>query len=140
MKLSLGFTLIELMIVIVIIAIIAAIAIPSYQSYVRRADESRSMQEIQRMVVLLERYKARNFSYRNFNEAPNVVSRYNISIFDANGNALTSTSTNGRTWAILATTTDPQNFNLLLTSTGVRCKNKTSFSTYTGCGTGSESW
>ena len=135
---SKGFTLIELMIVVVIVAILAAIAIPSYQSYVRRANENRAMQEVQRMATLLERYKARNFNYKNFNESANTINQYSITITDTSGNAL---STTGQTWAIKAETTDAKNYTLLLTSTGVRCKNKTTANVKnTTCGTGSESW
>lgn len=136
-----GFTLLELMVVVVIIAILAAIAIPSYQAYIRRANESRAMQEMQRMATLLERHRTRNFNYANFNDTANTISQYTVSITDGNGVALTDASANRQTWAITATTSDSRNYNLLLTSTGVRCKNKTSFNTFNGCGTtGSESW
>ncbi|WP_269913780.1 type IV pilin protein [Acinetobacter sp. HY1485] len=145
---SRGFTLIELMIVVVIVAIIAAIAIPSYQEYIRRTHMSEAMQEIQRLSVLLERYKARNFNYLNFPTASSTVAAnstfpYTITIVDplANNVSLSDANALGRTWAIQATTTDPKNFTLLLTSTGVRCKNTTAANvTYSGCGTGSESW
>ena len=63
---SSGFTLIELMVVVVIVAIFAAIAIPSYQEYARRAVASQAQQEVQRLATLLDRRKARNFSYRGF--------------------------------------------------------------------------
>ena len=157
-----GFTLIEMMIVVVIVAILAAIAIPSYQNYVRRADESRAMQEMQRIAVLLERYKARNFNYSGFNlgthqetsknssgqdETKDIIdysesinnSKYTLSIKSLDNNQDLNVS-NGQTWAIKADTTDPKNYNFLLTSTGIKCKNKTAFSTYNECGTGSEDW
>lgn len=44
-KISCGFTLIELMIVVAIIGILAAIAVPSYQMYVAKSQASRVMAE-----------------------------------------------------------------------------------------------
>ncbi len=61
-----GFTLIELMIRVAIVAIIAAIAIPSYDTYIRRADLSTAQQEMQKISALLEQHRARNFSYDGF--------------------------------------------------------------------------
>lgn len=149
---SSGFTLIELMVVVVIVAIIAAIAVPSYQEYVRRANASLVEQEIQRLATLLERHKAKNFSYRDFNIETQVVpsgttgvaTKYNIEIVSGDtGNPLLSdTAASGRSWAIRAISTDARNFSYLLTSNGLRCRNKAkdniSFAT---CGTaGSEGW
>ena len=64
-KKSSGFTLIELMVVVIIVAIFASVAIPSYQQYVRRANASLAEQEMLRFATLLERHKARSFSYKN---------------------------------------------------------------------------
>src|SRR5690606_37104463 len=66
-----GFTLIELMIVVVIIAILAAIAIASYQEYARRSNASMAQQEMQKIAEQLERHKAKNFTYRDFD--PNYI-------------------------------------------------------------------
>ena len=163
-----GFTLIELMVVVAIIAIIAAIAIPSYQHFTRRAVAAQAQQEIHKLAEQLERHKSRNFSYKGFNArylypAPpspridsfddtkqelilpleSANSKYVITIVDAgSGNPLlTATSALGQNWAIQAVSRDTRNFSFLMTSSGVRCKNKTVANiTYTGCGVGGESW
>lgn len=139
-----GFTLIELMVVVIILAIITAIAIPSYQAYARRTVASQTLQSMQQIAMLLERHKARNFSYQNFDlTLQNIVTPKTYS-FDLKDGADTSKllkNGEGRTWVLKAMTTDSQNYNFLMTSTGLRCKNKTAANvTYTGCGVGGEAW
>ena len=163
-----GFTLIELMLVVVIVAIFAAIAIPSYLNYVRRADAGLAQQELQKIAEQLERHKSRNFSYRGFD--PNFIYgvtgamtsvtlprgatgsgiKYTITIRDGDDptKLLTDTTASpairARRWAMIAETSDVKNYNFLMTSSGLRCKNKTRANvTYSDCGTsatGSESW
>lgn len=146
-----GFTLIEMMVAVVIVAILAAIAIPSYQEYARRSRAAQAQQEMQRLAVLLDRWKARNFNYKGFSTTTTTVASttsypYTVTIVDpdASNVALTDNSAVGRNWAIQATTNDQKNYNFLLTSTGIRCKNKAlSNVSYTSCGTtaqGSENW
>ncbi len=147
-----GFTLIELMVVVVIVAIFAAIAIPSYQAYVRRAEASQAQQEMQKIAASLERHKARNFSYKGFDpddEGLGSSTRtYSFELKDGadTSKLLDATDASGRSWVLKATTTDPKNFNYLLTSTGIRCKN-TTLANITAtkvedatCGTGGEAW
>lgn len=137
-----GFTLIELMVVVIIIAIFAAIAIPSYQVYARRVVASQVEQEMQRIAMLLERHKARNFSYKGFSVTAKTIQTYTFDLKDgATGNANLATTTSGRTWVMKATTDNVQNYNFLMTSTGIRCKNKSAANvSYTSCGVGSEPW
>lgn len=146
-----GFTLIEVMVTVVIVAIFAVIAIPSYQEYARRSVASEAQQEIQRLAVLLDRHKARNFNYKGFTTVSSTVAPssnypYTVSIVDnaINNPLLTSNSAVGQGWAIQAVTQDPKNYSFLLTSTGVRCKNKTSsLVTFATCDTavnGAEVW
>ena len=167
---SKGFTLIELMVVVVIVAIFTAIAIPSYQEYARRADVSMVQQEMQKIAEQLERHKSKNFTYRGFD--PNYIYdvpagtplnsvtlprgatgsaiKYTITIRDAEDptKLLTDASIppviRARAWAMKAEGSDTRNYDLLMTSTGLRCKNKTkSLVTYTGCGSvsaGREEW
>lgn len=164
-KLSLGFTLIELMIVVMIIAMLTAIAIPSYQMYARRANAAAAQQEMQKLAEQLERHRSRNFSYRGFNpqflynSTGNVpfnattqtltlplngtVVTYTLTIVDSmTGNPMLTDSTAiGQGWAIKAVSTDVKNFSLLMNSLGTKCKNVSStIITYTACGAGGESW
>ncbi len=141
-----GFTLIELMVVVVIVAIFAAIAIPSYQAYIRRAETSKAQQELKRIATLLERHKARNFSYKGFDLSAQTLSTprtYSFELKDGTDTTklLNATNAGGHTWVLKATTTDAKNYNYLITSTGIRCRNLTAANiTFTGCGTGGEAW
>lgn len=151
---SLGFTLIELMVVVVIVAIFAAVAIPSYQAYVLRADASRAQQQIQQIAVQLTRQKSRNFNYKGFSvgaTSPIVLPigatgsaiKYQIMVRDSDDTtkSLTDSTVLGQNWVIRAEASDPNNFTFLFNSSGLRCKNKaTSNVTYTTCGTGGELW
>ena len=151
---SSGFTLIELMVVVVIVAIFAAITIPSYQEYARRAIASQTQQEMQRLATLLDRHKARNFNYRGFTTtdvtlpvgARGSAIKYTITIKDGDAPTLdlTEAAAAGRNWSIQAVSSDEKNFTLLLTSTGMRCKNKTTANVdFESCGStanGSEEW
>jgi len=151
---SLGFTLIELMVVVVIVAIFAAVAIPSYQAYVLRADASRAQQQIQQIAVQLTRQKSRNFNYKGFSvgaTSPIVLPigaigsaiKYQIMVRDGDDTtkSLTDPTVLGQNWVIRAEASDPNNFTFLFNSSGLRCKNKaTSNVTYTTCGTGGELW
>ncbi|MCH7335853.1 type IV pilin protein [Acinetobacter sp. NIPH 2699] len=155
-----GFTLVELMVVVVIVAIFAAIAIPSYQEYVRRAIATQAQQEMQRISTELERSKTRNFNYLGF---PNTVVlpvgatgaaiQYTITVSDGTdvSKSLTDSTASGQSWVMrgmwkAADTTNVDNFSFLMTSSGVRCKNKTKANiTATNidnatCGTGREEW
>ena len=169
---SKGFTLIELMVVVVIVAIFAAIAIPSYQQYARRADASMVQQEMQKIAEQLERHKAKNFTYRGFDPAyiygatgpmtsiilpqgaTGTAIKYTITIRDADdstklltavdGSSPPKPTVRGRNWAMKAETSDVKNYNFLMTSSGMKCKNKTKANvSYTGCGSiaaGREEW
>ncbi|OTG63920.1 pilin [Acinetobacter sp. ANC 4470] len=156
-----GFTLIELMVVVVIVAILAAIAIPSYQEYIRRTFASQAQQEIQQLANLLEKNKTRNFNYLGFSTTPDPLVlpngatgsaiQYRVTVRDGEntGRALTSNAASGQSWVIRAESTDANNFSFLMTSAGLRCKNKTVANitatniTDATCGadiTGSEEW
>lgn len=140
-----GFTLVELMIVIVLVAIFAAIAMPSYQAYALRANAGLAEQEIQRVVNELDRWKSRNFNYLGYNLPTNPVDGYTFEVRDGDNpnRAFTDTNADGRSWVIRAIYRDDTNDSFLITSSGIRCKNKNpNLVTFTGCGTnaGEEQW
>ena len=66
LKQQVGFTLIELMIVIIIVAILAAIAIPSYRQFVIRNAESQVQARMQELDIELNRWRASALTYKGF--------------------------------------------------------------------------
>ncbi|SDS65578.1 type IV pilus assembly protein PilE [Halopseudomonas litoralis] len=62
-KLSKGFTLIEIMIVVTIIGILASIAYPSYLDYVRRGHQTEAQGQMMELASALEEHRAKNFTY-----------------------------------------------------------------------------
>lgn len=71
------------------------------------------------------------------------TAKYTLTLRDGNTSSLllTDTSALGQKWAVKGISSDVKNYNFLLRSDGVRCKNKTSANiTYNSCGTGTEAW
>lgn len=66
LKQQVGFTLIELMIVIMIVAILAAIAVPSYRQFVVRNAESQVQARMQELDIELNRWRASALTYKGF--------------------------------------------------------------------------
>ena len=167
MKKRLGFTLIELMIILVVIAVFAAIAVPSYQAYIQKKDLALAKQEALKMASELERFKNKNFSYKGFNATYIYPSykkatgelylpiglaegdaKYKLTVVDlAQKKSLSDASTAVLclNWAIKVervtedgstTLKQPKNYDLLLTSMGIRCMTRTAdmVKDYEGCG------
>lgn len=64
-KRQIGFTLIELMIVVAVIAILSAIALPAYQQYVKRSQRAEARAAILKADGWLERFYSENNRYNN---------------------------------------------------------------------------
>ena len=58
-----GFTLIELMIVVAVVAILAAIAVPAYNEQVRKSRRSEATSGLSQLALLQERWRANNPAY-----------------------------------------------------------------------------
>jgi type IV pilus assembly protein PilE len=99
----LGFTLIELMIVVVVIAILAAIAFPAYQNFVRNAQRSDGMTALMGIALAQERHRANNAEYADNDDliagtlaGVGVLSpkgRYDLAITAAEATSFTATAT-----------------------------------------------
>lgn len=63
MRLARGFTLVELMIVVLVIAIIASIAVPSYRSFITRAQRSDATAALLRVRSAQEKFFLQNRQY-----------------------------------------------------------------------------
>lgn len=61
-----GFTLIELMIVVAVVAILVAIAYPSYQDAVRKSRRAQAKADMVEYAALAERWRTVNNSYEDF--------------------------------------------------------------------------
>ena len=95
MRRQLGFTLIELMIVVMVIAILAAIAIPNYLEQSRKGRRSEAMNAVGDVKMALERWRAEHTSYASCGTCTNNVStdNYTVTISGESGTAYTITAT-----------------------------------------------
>lgn len=72
-KNDLGFSLLELMIVVGIIAIISAIAFPSYSRYILKSRRSEAMTNLVKFQAAYEEYNAQNNTYPASNTLPPAI-------------------------------------------------------------------
>ena len=117
MRSNRGFTLIELMVVVVVIAVLAAIAIPSYQVYIQKRDLAVAKQEALRIAAELEKFKAKNFSYKGFD--PSYLYTYNST--DSDGNPVTGSyynKANGQLLLPIGSTASSAKYTLTLVDGG----------------------
>ena len=75
---NLGFTIVELLIVVVVIAILAAITIVAYNGIQARAYDSTVRSDLSQVMKKLEIYKVDNGSYPSTSEAELIVAKLNV--------------------------------------------------------------
>ena len=106
MRSSLGFTLIELMIVVAIIAIFAAIAIPSYTKYIVASHRTEAQAAMLNLAQFLESKYNASFSYPAVADIPTALkSPANVSTYYTFSINVTNSSQN---YTITATPTSVQ--------------------------------
>jgi type IV pilus assembly protein PilE len=89
-KRILGFTIIELMIVLVIVAILLALAYPSYINYVRKAKRGEAQQLLLNWSINQEIWRSNNTSY---NDTDDLKPTHDLYEFDVAADAVTYTLT-----------------------------------------------
>lgn len=83
---NMGFTLIELMIVVAIVGILAAVALPSYRTYIERGDRASARAALLEAQQFMERYYATSNTFvgavlpARFASVPAESPKYNIAV------------------------------------------------------------
>ncbi len=113
MKRNLGFTLVELMIVVAVIGVLAAIAIPQYDSYVRKSKRSEAKVALNSLAQLQESFYANNGNRYASKLGSGGLNCHKRGICSADGSTSTTSSDNNYT---LGLAVDGNTFTLTATA------------------------
>lgn len=106
---QLGFSLIELMIVVAVIIVIASIAIPSYGDYVRRGRIAEATASLSDTRVKLEQFYLDNRTYVGFANCPTSTTFFQYTCSPLTAAAYTLTATGQNTMANFTYTLNQSN-------------------------------
>lgn len=106
-RLQLGFTLIELMIVVAIVALLSAIAVPSYQSYVERSHRANARAALLQASQWMERAATAQGTYPRSNTTPSQIPAGILAV-EGGRYTVAANSTTGATFTFTATPTTVQ--------------------------------
>ena len=90
MRRRMGFTLIEMMIVVAVIAILAAIALPSYQDQVRKSRRADALRVLGEIRMAQERWRADRPTYGTLAEVGNPGAGSSYYTYTVTGNTATA--------------------------------------------------
>jgi type IV pilus assembly protein PilE len=126
-----GFTLIEMMVTLAILGVLLAIAMPSYKSYTIRNNRAAVQSEMLQMAGNIERYRARQLSYKGVDTALGASTAYPKSGGKRLYTILLTPDPNGGSWVITAVPENSQKVDgtMKLDSLGRKCWDKTSTAT-----------
>ena len=81
LKNNLGFTILELVVVIAIIGILGAIGVPAYQGYVTKAKETKAQNTLQSIYMMEKNFFSQNYCYYKSSAVTDDTSNINNKLF-----------------------------------------------------------